>query len=103
MVLGKNDLQEQMQNCYTGIDKILKHYGCTFDDVVIENYFTTNMNELHSNAVKFRKKYYKKHYPAGTFIGVKELGAPDMMIEIEIEALIPNKKSNRLLFPDHLI
>ncbi|NBC27866.1 MAG: RidA family protein, partial [Bacteroidetes bacterium] len=24
------DLLQQMKNCYTDLDKVLKHYGCTF-------------------------------------------------------------------------
>ena len=37
------DLAQQMKNCYSDLDKVLKHYGCTFDDVIVENIFTTNM------------------------------------------------------------
>ncbi|WP_445734554.1 RidA family protein [Mariniflexile sp.] len=37
------DFEQQMKNCYADLDKVLKHYGCTFDDVVVENVFTTNM------------------------------------------------------------
>ena len=40
------DLLQQMKNCYSDLDKVLKHYGCTFDDVVVENVFTTNMPEF---------------------------------------------------------
>lgn len=29
------DFEQQMKNCYADLDKILKHYGCTFDDVVV--------------------------------------------------------------------
>jgi 2-iminobutanoate/2-iminopropanoate deaminase len=28
-----------MKNCYSDLEKVLKHYGCTFDDVVVENIF----------------------------------------------------------------
>ncbi|MGB5385494.1 MAG: RidA family protein, partial [Eudoraea sp.] len=38
------DFEQQMKNCYADLDKILKHYGCTFDDVIVENVFTTNMS-----------------------------------------------------------
>ena len=34
---AKGDLLQQMKNCYSDLDKVLKHYGCTFDDVVVEN------------------------------------------------------------------
>jgi 2-iminobutanoate/2-iminopropanoate deaminase len=40
---AKGDLLQQMKNCYSDLDKILKHFGCTFDDVVVENILTTNM------------------------------------------------------------
>jgi len=33
------DLAQQMKNAYDDLDKVLKHYGCTFDDVVVENIF----------------------------------------------------------------
>lgn len=79
------DFLQQMKNCYLDIDKVLKHYGCTFDDVVVENLYTTSMNDLKKNA-SYRKEIYKKHFPTGSWIGVKELGLPQMMIEIELEA-----------------
>src|SRR5512137_2245117 len=28
------NLEQQMKNCYADLEKILQHYGCTFDDVV---------------------------------------------------------------------
>ena len=40
------DLQLQMKNCYSDLEKVLKHFDCTFDDVVVENIFTTNMPEF---------------------------------------------------------
>lgn len=87
---AKSDYRQQMKNCYASLDKILKHYGCTYDDVILENIYTTNMGELHKNA-SYRKEIYKKHFPTGSWIGVKELGMPEIMVEIELEALIPKK------------
>jgi enamine deaminase RidA (YjgF/YER057c/UK114 family) len=37
------NLGQQMKNCYTDLEKIFEHYGCTFDDVVVENIFTADM------------------------------------------------------------
>ncbi len=88
--ISKGDFKQQMKNCYNSIEKVLKHYNCTFDDVVLENLYTTSMSELQKNAV-YRHEIYKDHFPTGSWIGVKELGLPEMMIEIEIEALIPEK------------
>lgn len=37
------NFEMQMKNCYSDLEKVLKHYGCTFDDLVVENVFTTNI------------------------------------------------------------
>jgi enamine deaminase RidA (YjgF/YER057c/UK114 family) len=78
------DLDQQMKNCYSDLEKILKHYGCTFDDVYMENIFTTNMPQFLQIS-GYRNEIYKNHYPTGSWIGVKELALPEFMIEIELE------------------
>lgn len=78
------DFQQQMKNCYADLDKILKHYGCTFDDVIVENIFTTDMPKFLEVAA-YRAEIYKKQFPAGSWLGVKELALPEFMIEIELE------------------
>ena len=78
------DLAQQMKNCYSDLDKVLKHYGCTFDDVVVENIFTTNMPEF-LNQSGYRNTIYTKQFPTGSWLGVKELALPEFMIEIELE------------------
>jgi enamine deaminase RidA (YjgF/YER057c/UK114 family) len=81
---AKGDLGQQMKNCYADLDKILKHYGCTFDDVVVENILTTNMPEFLKQSA-YRNTIYKKQFPTGSWFGVKELALPEFMIEIELE------------------
>lgn len=78
------DLGQQIKNCYADLEKILRHYGCTFDDVVVENIFTTNMPLFLENA-NYRNTIYTKHFPTGSWLGVKELALPEFMIEIELE------------------
>ncbi len=53
------DLLQQMKNCYSDLDKVLKHYGCTFDDVVVENVFTTNMPEFLDTVGLSKLNLYK--------------------------------------------
>ncbi|WP_347926264.1 RidA family protein [Pontimicrobium sp. SW4] len=78
------NLEQQMKNCYADLEKILKHYGCTFDDVIVENIFTTNMPLFLENAA-YRNEIYTKQFPTGSWIGIKELAIPEFMIEIELE------------------
>ena len=77
------DLGQQMKNCYADLEKILKHYGCTFDDVIVENIFTTNMPLFLENAA-YRNSIYTTRFPTGSWLGVKELAIPEFMIEIEL-------------------
>jgi len=81
---ANGDLEQQMKNCYSDLEKILKHYDCTFDDVVVENIFTTNMS-LFLEKAAYRNKVYTKQFPTGSWLGVKELALPELMIEIELE------------------
>ena len=81
------NMDQQMKNCYADLEKILIHYGCTFDDVVVENVFTTNMAEF-INVSGFRNSVYKKQFPTGTWLEVKGLALPGQLIEIDMEAHI---------------
>lgn len=81
---AKGDLLQQIKNCYADLDNVLKHYGCTFDEVVAENIFTTNMAEFLKHST-FRNSIYKKQFPTGTWLEVKGLALPEFMIEIELE------------------
>ncbi len=85
--LGKDDYLAQMKNCYSSLDSVLKHFGASFDDVYLENIYTTSMSGLQQHAA-YRHQIYKNHFPTGSWIGVKELGLPEMQIEIEVEAVI---------------
>jgi 2-iminobutanoate/2-iminopropanoate deaminase len=79
------DMDQQMKNCYSDLEKILKHYGYTFDDVVVENVFTTDMAEF-IRVSAFRNSIYKKQFPTGTWLEVKGLALPGQLIEIDMEA-----------------
>jgi 2-iminobutanoate/2-iminopropanoate deaminase len=79
------DLEQQMKNAYSDLAKVLKHYGCTFDDVVVENVFTTDMAKFLEVA-SFRSSIYTKQFPTGSWLEVKGLALPEFMIEIELEA-----------------
>ena len=79
------DLEQQMKNAYADLDKVLKHYGCTFDDVIVENVFTTDMAKF-LEVSSYRSSIYTKQFPTGSWLEVKGLALPELMIEIELEA-----------------
>ena len=84
-LIAPGDMEQQMKNCYSDLEKILKHYGYTFDDVVVENVFTTDMAEF-IRVSGYRNSIYKKQFPTGTWLEVKGLALPGQLIEIDMEA-----------------
>ena len=46
VIVAKGNMKQQMKNCYGDLEKILKHYGYTYNDVVAENIYTTNMEDF---------------------------------------------------------
>ncbi len=85
VVIGPGNMELQMKNCYGDLEKILQHYGYTFDDVYAENIYTTNMAEFERVA-GFRNTIYKKQFPTGTWLEVKGLALVNQVIEIDMEA-----------------
>lgn len=86
VLTAPGNLEQQMKNCYSDLEKILAHYGCTFDNVYSENIFTTNMAEM-IKVSGFRNSIYKKQFPTGNWLEVKGLALPGQLIEIDMEAL----------------
>lgn len=84
--IAPGDMALQMKNVYGDLKKILAHYGLTFEDVVVENVFTTDMTKFIEVSAEFRAELYQGRFPTGSWLEVKGLALPDFMIEIELEA-----------------
>ena len=76
------DMAGQMKNVYADLEKVLAHYGYTFEDVIVENVFTTNMPKM-LEASAYRGEIYGDRFPTGSWLEVKGLALPEFMVEIE--------------------
>jgi 2-iminobutanoate/2-iminopropanoate deaminase len=85
IIVAPGSMEQQMKNCYSDLEKILQHYGYTFDDVYAENIYTTNMADF-IKASGFRNSIYKNKFPTGTWLEVKGLAVTGQLIEIDMEA-----------------
>jgi 2-iminobutanoate/2-iminopropanoate deaminase len=85
LIVAAGNMEQQMKNCYSDLEKVLQHYGYSFDDVVAENVYTTNMVDF-IKASGFRHSIYKKQFPTGTWLEVKGLAVSGQLIEIDMEA-----------------
>ncbi|MFK8051526.1 MAG: RidA family protein [Woeseiaceae bacterium] len=81
------NLEQQMKNVYADLEKVLAHFGLGFEHVIVENVFTTDMAGF-LNAAAYRNSIYSGKFPTSTWVEVKGLALPPLLIEIELEAHI---------------
>ena len=73
---------------YQALERSLKSFGASFQNVVKENLYTTDMEAMK----KFndaRKVFYKGDFPAATWMGVSRLFMADAKLEVELIAHLP--------------
>ena len=79
---------EQITRVYQALEKSLNSFGATFQNVVKENLYTTDMEAMkkYNDA---RKVFYKGDFPAATWMGVARLFMADAKLEVELVAHLP--------------
>ena len=88
-LVGGDDVAEKCRATLWNIGEILKEAGATFADVLKVVVYLTDVNDRRAiNPV--RQEIFGDSKPASTLIGVSELAAPGMKIEIEAIAGIPS-------------
>jgi enamine deaminase RidA (YjgF/YER057c/UK114 family) len=79
---------EGITRVYQALEKSLKSFGATFQNVVKENLYTTDM-EAMKRFNDARKVFYKGDFPAATWMGVARLFMADAKLEVELIAHLP--------------
>jgi 2-iminobutanoate/2-iminopropanoate deaminase len=79
---------EGITKVYLALEKSLKSFGATFQNVVKENLYTTDIESMkkYNNS---RKVFYKNDFPAATWIQVARLYMPEAKLEVELIAHLP--------------
>jgi enamine deaminase RidA (YjgF/YER057c/UK114 family) len=85
-VAPKGDMRGQIRHVCENIGAALATVGATFEDVVRTVTYTTDIDEYY-RVCDERFKFFKEPLPTSTLLGDK-LGMPDMVVEIEVEALM---------------
>jgi enamine deaminase RidA (YjgF/YER057c/UK114 family) len=88
---GVGDMREQIRIVCGKIQQALGTVGATLDDVVRTITYTLDIEEYY-RAVDERYKYFNNQLPTNTLLGVSRLAHPDMVVEIEAEALIDSER-----------
>jgi 2-iminobutanoate/2-iminopropanoate deaminase len=86
--VGGGEAASALTNVYNGLQKTLAFYGATFQNVVKENLYTTNIEEIKKHN-DVRKKYYNSDFPAATWVQIQRLYMETALVEVELVAVLP--------------
>lgn len=87
----KSNMRAQLRQCCENIGRALRAVGGDYSDVVKTTTFTTDVEEYH-RVNDERAKYFKSDLPTSALIGVVRLAHPDLMVELEVMAVIPTER-----------
>ena len=81
------DMRGQIREVCIAIRIALESVGANYSDITRTVTYTTDM-QAYFAAIDERWKYFKDPLPTSTLIGVKALAMPEMLVEIECEAMM---------------
>ncbi|MCA0381738.1 MAG: RidA family protein [Bacteroidetes bacterium] len=90
-LVGKNDLYLQCKCIFEKIEQVLLQAGSSLTDVVRTRTFVTDISRWEEFA-KAHAEYFANIRPAASLIEVKGFIDPEMLVEIEVTAIISGAK-----------
>ena len=92
--IGSGTIAEQLQDIYSNLGSILAAFGATYQNVVKETLFTTDIEGVKNNN-SVRKAFYKGDYPAATWVQITRLYSARADAQIEVELIAHLQKSKK--------
>ena len=88
-VVGKGDAYVQTRHILSIIAEALHELKASLTDVVRTRIYVVDIDS-HADAVgKAHGEIFKSIHPAATMVGVAGLIAPELLVEIEVDAVLP--------------
>ncbi len=88
---GTGDMGAQIRIVCEKVQQALGSVGAALDDVVRTITYTTDIEEYY-RGVDERYKLFNNLLPTNTLLGVSRLAHPDMVVEIEAEAIVDSDR-----------
>ena len=86
-VIGAGDMAAQAEQVFKNLQAALDTAGAKFSDVVKMNTYVTDMAKAPA-VREVRARYFGQSTPASTLVQVAALARPELMIEIEVIAVV---------------
>ena len=89
-IVGAGDMKAQAEQVFRNLQAALAAAGATFSDVVKMNTYVTDMGQAPA-VREIRARYFGETTPASTLVQVSALARPELMLEIEVIAVVAAK------------
>lgn len=85
-VVGENDVYAQTNFIFAKIEKALNEAGATRQDIVRTRMFAVNIEEWKEIG-RAHGEFFANIRPAATLVEINRLISPELLIEIEVDAI----------------